>query len=136
MSEIIEHEKKKRLRGMGAALEKQLKALETNDTFIEKFGKLSLKILLNATDDKYATLVEFKNGKVNVESISNENKNDLKKKVLGWDGMMVTTTPIFLKIATGDINDKEFKKLVVGRKIKVKGAKELRIYGDITDLLK
>jgi len=136
MSEVLEQDKKRRLKGFGAVLEKQLKPLETNERFIEKYKNITLKILLNPTDQDNGALIEFKDGKVNIESIINQNEKNLKKKVLKWDGMMATTTPLFLKIGSGDINDKEFKKLVLARKIKVKGTKELRIYSDITNLLK
>ena len=136
MSEVLEQDKKRRLKGFGAVLEKQLKPLETNERFIEKYKNITLKILLNPTDQDNGALIEFKDGKVNIESIINQNEKNLKKKVLKWDGMMATTTPLFLKIGSGDINYKEFKKLVLARKIKVKGTKELRIYSDITNLLK
>ena len=136
MSEVLEHDKKKRLKGFGAVLEKQLKPLETNEKFMEKYKNFALKILLNPIDQDNGALIEFNDGKVNIKSISNQYEKNLKKKVLKWDGMMATTTPLFLKIGSGEINDKELKKLVLARKIKVKGTKELKIYSDITNLLK
>lgn len=135
MSESEHKIKAKKPRGIGGVLQKQLLPLETNERFTKRFSNLTLKILINAKDTKYAALVTFNNGKILVESIKNKNKKVLKKKVLNWDGMLSTSTPLLLKIATGKLSIMAMAKKIITRKLRIKGIKKLLIMRKIFELL-
>ncbi|MFX1273745.1 MAG: hypothetical protein ACFFBP_14325 [Promethearchaeota archaeon] len=117
--------KLKRAKGIGGVLQKQLAPLETNEKFLERYSNLKLTLLLNAKDSKYAAVVRFNDGNIMVESVSNADEKALSKKVLFWDGMLKTTTPIFLKIAMGELGLGAMAKKMISRKIKAKGIKNL-----------
>lgn len=123
--EVKQLVKPKKARGIGGVLQKQLSPLETNKKFLKKYSKLNLTLLLNAKDSKYAAIIRFHNGKIDIESILNSNEEELSKKVLLWDGMLKTTTPIFLKIAMGKIGLFGMGAKMVSRKIKAKGIGKL-----------
>ena len=123
--EVKQAVKLKRAKGIGGVLQKQLAPLETNERFLKKYSNLKLIILLNAKDSKYAAVVRFNEGKITVESVSNADEKALKKKVLLWDGMLKTTTPLFLKIAMGELSLIAMTKKIITRKIKAKGIRNL-----------
>jgi len=128
--------KPKKARGIGGVLQKQLTPLETNKKFLKKYSKLNLTLLLNAKDSKYAAIIRFHDGKIDIESILNSNEEELSKKVLLWDGMLKTTTPIFLKIAMGKIGLFGMGAKMISGKIKAKGIKRLLKLKKIFTLLR
>lgn len=123
--EVKQAVKPKRLRGIAGVLQKQLNPLETNKKFLKKYSKLNLTLLLNAIDSKHAAIIRFHEGRIDIESITNSNEKMLSKKVLLWDGMLQTTTPIFLKIAMGKIGLFGMGAKMISRKIKAKGIRKL-----------
>ena len=73
-------EANKKLRGFAGIVSKQVEPLNENEKFKEKFGETELKILLNAKDGKWAALLIIDNGKVYVEGIKNQPKENINKK--------------------------------------------------------
>ena len=124
----MDNEIKKKLRGLAGILSKLVEPLNENQKFKEKFSDIELKVLLNATDGKYAALLVIDKGTIHVEGYKNNPKKNLKKKVIGWDGLLQTTTPIFLKILKRDkISKKKFIGKVLTRKIKIRGIKNVLV---------
>ncbi|KKM90263.1 hypothetical protein LCGC14_1240460, partial [marine sediment metagenome] len=77
----MDNEIKKKLRGLAGILSKLVEPLNENQKFKEKFSDIELKVLLNATDGKYAALLVIDKGTIHVEGYKNNPKKNLKKKV-------------------------------------------------------
>ncbi|MHA1933016.1 MAG: hypothetical protein ACW96X_10770 [Promethearchaeota archaeon] len=124
MSEV----KKKRLRGFAGIVSKQIEPLNENEKFKEKFKDTEVKVLLNAKDGKYAALMVIGKGKIFVEGIKNNPKKNMKKKVVGWDGLLQAKISTFLEILeTDNISiGKIIGKILTGR-IKIRGIKNVLI---------
>jgi hypothetical protein len=122
------NEKKKRLHGFAGIVSKQVEPLNGNEKFKEKFKDTKVKVLLNAKDGKYAALLVIDNGKVYVEGIKNNPKKNLKKKVVGWDGLLQTKISTFLELLEGDDISlgKVVRKILTGR-IKIRGIKHVLV---------
>ncbi len=121
-------EKKKKLRGFAGIVSKLVEPLNDNEKFKERFKDTELKVLLNAKDGKYAALLVINKGTIYVEGIKNKPKKNLKKKIVGWDGLLQTKTSTFLEILKSD--DISLGK-VVGKiltlRIKIRGIKHILI---------
>lgn len=129
-------EKKKKPRGFAGVIYTQMMPLNEKEKFREKYKDTTVKLLLNATDGKYAALIVIDNGVLEVEGVSNKEKDDLKKEVLGWDGKLETTTQIFLDFGMGKISTGSFLvKWLITRKIKMKGMKNVMILLDLFAIL-
>ena len=135
MLETRKKVKVERAKGIGGVLQKQLAPLETNEKFRKFYRDFKATYLLNATDSKYAAMVEFNHTNISVESISNVEKKSLTKEVLKWDAMLATSTPLFLKIAMGELGLGAMVGKIVRRKMKVKGLKNLIMLKKIFGLL-
>jgi hypothetical protein len=124
----ITEEKKKRIRGFAGIVSKQIEPLNSIKQFKEDFKDKKIKILLNPKDGKNAALLIIENGKVYVEAVDNKDKSQLKKKVVGWDGLLQTTTQTFVELLGGD--DLSIGS-VVGKiltfKIKIRGIKNVLV---------
>ncbi|MBY8983948.1 MAG: hypothetical protein KGD65_02670 [Candidatus Lokiarchaeota archaeon] len=121
-------EKKKKPRGFAGIVAKLVEPLNENEKFKEKFKDTEVKVLLNAKDGKYAALLVIDNGKILVEGLKNNPKKNLKKKVVGWDGLLQTKTATFLEILENDDISigKVIGKILTGR-IKIRGIKNVLI---------
>ncbi|MBD3211884.1 MAG: hypothetical protein GF311_04675 [Candidatus Lokiarchaeota archaeon] len=128
-------EKKKKLRGFAKVISQQLEPLNGNEEFKNKFKDTDLKILLNAVDGRYAALIKIKEGTVDVDGIKNDEKENLTKEALGWDGRLATTTNLFFKIATGELSTLSMIGKIITRKIKIKGISKVLALTDIFELL-
>ncbi|MFX0042369.1 MAG: hypothetical protein ACFE8L_05620 [Candidatus Hodarchaeota archaeon] len=128
-------EKKKKPRGFAGTVAKLVDPLNENEKFKEKFKDTELKILLNAKDGKYAALLVIDKGTIYVEGIENKPKENLKKEVIGWDGLFETSTPLFLEILGGDkvSMGKIIRKVIIG-KIKIRGRKNVMVLLQLFDL--
>ena len=67
MSVSKQKEKSAKLRGLAGVVAKQLEPLKTNPIFLKKYSNLHMVVLLNAHDGKYAAMVEFNRGNINIE---------------------------------------------------------------------
>lgn len=123
MGEI--EDKNKRIRGFAGLINSVLIPLNDNKKFKKKFHKVNVKILLNATNLKFAAIIIIYNGTVRVESISNTPKSNLKKKSVGWNAFLEMDTQTFLGIAMNRISLIGVAKLWLTRKIKMRGIRKL-----------
>ncbi|MFW9826096.1 MAG: hypothetical protein ACFFEY_00560 [Candidatus Thorarchaeota archaeon] len=121
-------EDKKKLRGFAGIVSKQVEPLNDNEKFKERFKDTEVKVLLNAKDGKWAALLVIDNGKIYVEGIKNNPKTKIKKKNAGWDGLLQTTTPMFLELLGSEkvSMGKVIRKILAG-KIKIRGIKHVLI---------
>lgn len=113
------------IRGFAGLINSVLTPLNVNDKFKEKFKNTNVKILLNAVNLKYAALIIVDHGNVEVKSILNKPKENLKKKRLGWDAFLEMDTQIFLAIAMNRISLLGVAKKWLFRKIKMRGIRKL-----------
>ena len=115
-------ETKNRLRGLPGIVAKQVEPLNSMEKFKEQFKDTEVKILLNAKDGKWAALLVIDKGKIYVEGIKNEPKENLKKKNAGWDGLLEATTQMFIDLLTGDSVTAGFVvKKILAHKMKIRG---------------
>lgn len=128
-------EKKKKLRGFAKVISQNLKPLNEVEEFKEKYKDTDLKILLNAVDGRYAALIKIKDGKVEVDGIKNDKKENLTQDALGWDGKLATTTELFFKLATGELSTLSIIGKIITRKIKIKGISKVLVLTDLFSLL-
>jgi len=95
-------EKKKRIRGFAGVVSKQIEPLNEIEKFKEDFKDRTIKILLNATDGKYAALIVIDKGTIYVEEVKNTPKENLKKKNAEWDGRLQAKTDAFVNLLTSE----------------------------------
>jgi len=131
-----ELKEKKKLRGFAGIVAKQVEPLNEMEKFKEDFAETELKILLNAKDGKWAALLVIDKGKIYVEGIKNQPKENIKKKNAGWDGLLETTTPMFLDLlGSGDeISTGKVVRKILARKIKIRGIKHVLVLLQLFDL--
>ena len=110
-----------RLRGFAATLGNRLKLVKDIDEFKEYSKNISVKLLLNPLDGRYAALITIDKGTLNIEGIRNDDPSNLKKKKLGWNGKMAMKLQLFLQLAAGMISQNKLLKMVATGKIKVRG---------------
>jgi hypothetical protein len=123
----MSEEKKIRLRGFAGVVAKQVEPLNENEKFKH--------VVLNAKDGKWAALLIIDKGKIHVEGIKNEPKENIKKKNAGWDGLLQTTTPMFMELLGSDkVSMGKVIRKVLTRKIKIKGLKHVLILLKLFDL--
>jgi hypothetical protein len=115
----------KKVRGFAGLLNSILIPLNENQKFKEEFKNTKAKILLNATNLKFAALIVIDYGAVRVESIPNKPRSNLKKKVVGWNAFLEMDTQTFLGIAMNRISILRVAKKWLTRKIKMRGIRKL-----------
>ncbi|MHA2429781.1 MAG: hypothetical protein ACXACC_01990 [Promethearchaeota archaeon] len=121
-------EKKKRLKGFAGVVAKQVEPLNSNEKFKEDFKDTELKILLNAKDGKYAALLVIDKGRVYIEGIENSPKENIKKKIVGWDGLLQAKTQIFVDLLGGeDISMGSIVGKILTGRIKIRGIKNVLV---------
>ncbi|MFX1586669.1 MAG: hypothetical protein ACFFC1_00825 [Promethearchaeota archaeon] len=121
-------EKKKRLKGFAGIVAKQVEPLNSIEKFKEDFKDKELKILLNAKDGKYAALLVIDKGKVYVEGIENKPKENIKKEVVGWDGLLQAKTQTFVELLGGeDISMGSIVGKILTGRIKIRGIKKVLV---------
>ena len=115
---------KKRLKGFPKIVGKEVEVLNTIEKFKEDFKDKVIKILLNPKDGKQAALIVIDKGKIYVESIDNNPKENIKKKNAKWDGFFQTDTKTFADIlGGGDITTGQIVGKLLTRKAKIRGTK-------------
>ncbi|MFX1377999.1 MAG: hypothetical protein ACFFA4_02810 [Promethearchaeota archaeon] len=128
-------EKKDRLRGFAGIVSKQVEPLNDNEKFKHIFKDTEEKVLLNAKDGKWAAMLIMNKGKIYVEGIKNEPKENIKKKNAGWQGLLQTTTPMFMELLGSEkvTMGKVIRKILSG-KIKIRGIKHVLVLLKLFDL--
>jgi hypothetical protein len=131
----MSEEKKTRLHGFAGVVAKQVEPLNENEKFKHIFKDTEEKVLLNAKDGKWAALLIIDKGKMYVEGIKNEPKENIKKKNAGWDGLLQTTTPMFMELLGSEkVSMGKVIRKVLTRKIKIKGIKHVLVLLKLFDL--
>ncbi|MBD3337816.1 MAG: hypothetical protein GF353_01820 [Candidatus Lokiarchaeota archaeon] len=115
--------KKKRARGFAGVIAKQLEPINNNPKFQERYKDEKFKILLNAKDGRYAALIKVDNGKLEVDGIKNQPKENLSQEELEWDGFLELKTDDFFKMAMGEISTLGMIRRLIFRQMKIKGTK-------------
>ena len=115
------------VRGFAVLIKSILLPLNENKLFQEKFHKINTKILLNASNLKYAALIIVDNGHVTVESILNKPKENIMKRKVGWDAFLEMDTQTFLAIAMNRLSLIGVARLWLTRKVKMRGIRKLLI---------
>ncbi|MHA1291044.1 MAG: hypothetical protein ACTSQJ_00080 [Promethearchaeota archaeon] len=126
----------KRVRGFAGLIEKIMEPLNQHEKFKEKFRNKTRKFLINAPNVNFAALIIIDNGTIRVESIANKPKENLKKKVVGWDGFVQMDTQIFLGLALNRLSILKVGMMWIIRKIKIKGLMKLLGFMKILNFLK
>ncbi|MFX1457118.1 MAG: hypothetical protein ACFFDB_17210 [Promethearchaeota archaeon] len=114
-----------KLRGFAVLINSVLQPLNENPKFQEQFANKNVRILLNASNLKYAALIITENGLVRVKSIKNKPRTNLSKKKIGWNAYLEMDTQIFLGLAMNRISMLGIVKLWITRKIKIHGIRTL-----------
>ena len=127
--------KKERIRGFAGLIAGGLLPLNENQKFKKLFAKTDIKILLNAINVNFAALIIIKNGILTVESIPNKPKENLKKKIVGWDALMAMDTQTYLALAMNRLPMSKLGLKVLTGKVKVKGLRKLMILKKMLILL-
>ncbi len=120
---------------LAALISNRMEPLRDNEDFRTFSKDLNMKVLLNATDAKYAALITIKNSTLTVDGIPNDDKKALKKKALGWNGKLATTSSMFFEMATRKFTQGEMLKKILSRKIKIKGVPSLIALQKMTNFL-
>ncbi|MFX1329509.1 MAG: hypothetical protein ACFE91_15380 [Promethearchaeota archaeon] len=113
------------IKGFATLINSILLPLNKNETFKDKFKNINAKILLNATNLKYAALIIVDHGSVKVKSIPNKPKTNLNKKKVGWNAYLEMDTQTFLAIAMNRLSVLGVAKMWLKRKIKMRGIRKL-----------
>ena len=125
MTELNQDSKK--LRGFAVLINSILTPLNENKKFQEKFRAYDIKILLNASNLKYAALIRINRGFIEVESIPNKPKVNLKKRKLGWNAYLEMDTQTFLAIAMNRLSLIGVAKKWLTHKVKMRGMRKLLV---------
>lgn len=121
------NQENKKLRGFAVLINSILTPLNENKKFQEKFRKINTKILLNASNLKYAALIIIDHGFVRVESILNIPKENIKKRNVGWNAFLEMDTQTFLAIAMNRLSILGVGKKWLTGKVKMRGIMKLLI---------
>ncbi|MBA7690636.1 hypothetical protein ES703_99167 [subsurface metagenome] len=113
------------IRGFAVLINSILTPLNENKRFQNKFQNVSTRILLNASNLKYAALIVINHGFVRVESIPNKPKGNLKKRKVGWDAFLEMDTQTFLAIAMNRLSLLGVAKKWLTGKVKMRGIRKL-----------
>ena len=120
-SEIISEQP----RGFAGLIARIMEKLNDNPDFKESFKNVNRKYILNATNLDWAAFIEINNGTIKVRSVPNKPRENLKKKVLDWDGFLEMDSRLFLKIALKRISFLKIGFKWITGKIKMKGITKL-----------
>ena len=131
------NEEKEKIRGFASLINSVLGPLNENNKFQEEFKNTDIKILLNASNLNFAALIVIDHGSLNVKSIRNKPKANLKKKKIGWNAFLEMDTQTFLALAINRISKLGVAKMWVTRRIKIRGIRTLllllRVFKILTD---
>ena len=131
----MSEEKKTRLRGFAGIVFKQVDPLNVNEKFKHIFKDTEEKVLLNAKDGKWAALLIIDKGKIYVEGIKNQPKENLKKKIVGWDGLLQTKTEMFMELLGSEkVSMGKIIRKILSGKIKIRGIKHVLVLLKLFDL--
>jgi hypothetical protein len=126
-SMVESNQENKKIRGFALLINSILAPLNDNRKFQEKFGNVHAKILLNASNLNHAAIIIIDEGKLRVESIPNQPKENLKKRKIGWNAFLEMDTQIFLALAMNRLSLIGVAKKWLTREVKMRGIRKLLI---------
>ncbi|MFX0074970.1 MAG: hypothetical protein ACFE96_05975 [Candidatus Hermodarchaeota archaeon] len=112
-------------KGFAGLIANIMNPLNSNPNFVQAFRKTKRRILINATNLRYAALLTIDKGTIKIEAIRNEPESNLKKKVSHWDGFVAMDTQLFLGLATKRISILKLGLKMLRFKVKVRGILKL-----------
>ena len=121
------NQENQKIRGFAVLINSILAPLNDNKMFQEKFRKLNVKILLNASNLNHAAIIIVDRGVLRVESVPNKPKDNLKKQKIGWNAFLEMDTQTFLAIAMNRLSLLGVAKMWLTRKVKMRGIRKLLI---------
>ncbi len=128
-------EKKKRLREFAGLIAQQLEPVNNKERFKEKFKHYdNFRLIINASDARWAALVIIDKGVLSVEGIRKKDKDILKKlKILKKEvhGYLEMSVALFFKLAMGELSTAAQARYWLTRKIKIKGMKNIAVLDKI-----
>ena len=116
---------KNEVRGFAQLINTVILPLNENEKFKEKFATKQVKIVINARNLRYAALIIIDNGTIRAEGIRNEPKENLDKKIVGWDAYFEMDSAVFLMFAMNRISLLGVMKLVIKKEVTLKGLRKL-----------
>lgn len=128
-------EEKEIVRGFAGLIYGVLTPLNEIEKFKEKFAQSQVNILINASNLNYAAFIIIDRGTIDVKSIPNKPKENLKKKNAGWDAFLEMDASVFLKFSMDRLSLPGMAKLVLKREIKLKGLRKLLIMMQLMKIL-
>jgi hypothetical protein len=123
MSNIIIKEPK----GFAGLIANIMSPLNEDPKFKQAFKNIERKILINATNLRYAALLTIEKGSLKVEGVRNEPKSNLTKKATGWNGYVAMDTQIFLALATKRLSLIKLGVKFLKSEVKMKGIVKLLV---------
>ena len=112
-------------RGFAGLIENVMSSVNENPNFKEKFKNTQRKFLINASNLDYAALIVIDRGKLKIQSVPNKPKSNLKKKVVGWDGLVSMDTQTFITFAMKRISIIKLGLMWIFGPVKIKGILKL-----------
>ena len=121
-------EKKKKPREFAGVIAQQLEPVNNKKRFKEKFKDYeNFRLVINASDARYAAIVIIDKGVLTVEGVRNNEKAVIKQLKKESEGYIEMTIDLFFKMAMGELSTAAQAKYWLTRKIKVKGMKNVNI---------
>jgi len=127
----MSEENLKRKRGFAGIVWKLVEPLNSMDKFKEQFADITVSILINPKDQKSAVLIKIDKGTIDVEDIKNDKKT---LKTVKRDALFEAPLKIFIKIFDEGLSIGNVLKKWITRKIKLRGLKNLVIFGKLLAL--
>ena len=106
--------------------------LKEDQKFKEQYKDTNLKIFFNITDATHAALLAIKNGDIMVNGILQTDKEGLSKAAEDVDALIKTDMNTF--VAMENMSTLKTIGKMLGGKLKIKGAKNLRVLQDLRTL--
>ncbi|MFX1587541.1 MAG: hypothetical protein ACFFC1_05250 [Promethearchaeota archaeon] len=112
-------------RGFAGLIASVIEPLNNQPKFKDAFKDTQRKILINALNLNYAALLIINKGTIQVKSILNKPKSNLKKKAIGWDGYISMDSQIFLNFVMKRISIFKLGLKLITGKVKIRGVLKL-----------
>lgn len=122
-------------RGFAGLIAKVMAPLNQKEEFKQKFKNTERTFILNPLNLDHAAIIIIDKGTIKVKSVSNKPKENLKKKVLGWDGYLGMDSQVFLSVAMKRLSIIGVGLKVLTGKVKLKGITKLLALLKVFDLL-
>lgn len=127
----MSEENLKRKKGFAGIVWKLVEPLNSMDKFKEQFADTTVSVLINPKDQKSAALIKIDKGTIDVEDIKNDKET---LKTVKRDALFEAPLVLFIKIFDEGLSIGKLLKKWITRKIKLRGLKNLVIFGKLLAL--